>query len=349
MLKLEIQERKRYSRQILLSEVGLAGQEKLKSAKILVVGAGGLGCPVLQYLTAAGVGEIGVIDHDHVEVTNLHRQILYSEADLGKKKAVTAAEKLRILNGFVKLTPYPVQLTSENAAGIISGYDLVIDGSDNFETRYLVNDTCVRLNKTWVFGSILRFEGQVSVFNYNNGPTYRCLFPDAEEGDNCAEAGVIGILPGIIGTYMANEAIKVICEVGQVLSGKLLLINALTNAASIFEFSRSIPAADIEPVKQEPLAKPVDAREISLEEFERIQEVAPEQVQFIDVREDYEFEADNFGGTNIPLSEIPDFLATFPVDKTVVFYCQSGIRSRQAAKLLLKSGFPGEARWAANW
>jgi adenylyltransferase/sulfurtransferase len=349
MLKLESQERKQYSRQILLPEVGLAGQEKLKSAKILVVGAGGLGCPVLQYLTAAGVGQIGIIDHDQVEVTNLHRQILYSQADLGKNKALTAAYKLGILNGFVKFNTYPVQLTEGNATEIISGYDLVIDGSDNFETRYLVNDTCVQLNKTWVFGSILRFEGQISVFNYNNGPTYRCLFPDAEEGDNCAEAGVIGILPGIIGTYMANEAIKIICEIGEVLSGKLLVINALTNATSIFEFSRNMPAADIKLTKQKPSPQPVDAREMSLEEFERIQEIAPEQVQLIDVREDYEFEADNFGGTNIPLSEVPDFLATFPVDKTVVFYCQSGIRSRQAAKLLLKSGFSGDARWAANW
>ncbi|WP_439555573.1 molybdopterin-synthase adenylyltransferase MoeB, partial [Dyadobacter sp.] len=312
MLKLEIQERKRYSRQILLPEVGLTGQEKLKSAKILVVGAGGLGCPVLQYLTAAGAGEIGIIDHDHVEVTNLHRQILYSEADLGKKKAVTAAEKLSILNGFVKFTPYPVQLTESNAAEIVSKYDLVIDGSDNFDTRYLVNDTCVKLNKTWVFGSILRFEGQVSVFNYHNGPTYRCLFPDAEEGDNCAEAGVIGILPGIIGTYMANEAIKVICEIGEVLSGKLLLINALTNATSTFGFSRNIPVHHSPNTNPAPSPKPVEAREMSVEEFERIQNTDPEQVQLIDVREDYEFEADNFGGTNIPLSEIPDFLTTFP-------------------------------------
>lgn len=349
---LEPIERKRYSRQVLLPEMGLAGQEKLKAARVLVVGAGGLGCPVLQYLVAAGVGNIGIVDDDTVDMTNLHRQILYSANDVGKNKAITAVEKLNVLNPFVHLTPYPDHLTAENAAELINNYDLVIDGSDNFETRYLVNDFCVELGKPFVFGSILRFEGQVSVFNYQNGPTYRCLFPDAEEGDNCAEAGVIGILPGIIGTYMANEAIKVICQIGEPLSGRLLVINTLTNSTSVFRFSRS--AVPFEKgtlkVKQPPEQKdPETATEISYEEFEALQQADPEQVYLVDVREYNEFEADNFGGENIPLSDIPESIPSFPADKIIVFYCQSGKRSSQAAKLLELSGYHGKSYWAQRW
>ncbi|MCE7060929.1 HesA/MoeB/ThiF family protein [Dyadobacter sp. CY343] len=349
MSKLEGGERKRYSRQILLPEIGLAGQEKLKAARVLVVGAGGLGCPVLQYITAAGIGEVGIIDHDVVEVTNLHRQILYNPGDVGKSKAITAAEKLSALNEFVKITPYPVRLTEENAAEIIRKYDLIIDGSDNFETRYLVNDICVALGKPWVFGSILRFEGQVSVFNYDNGPTYRCLFPDAEEGDNCAEAGVIGILPGMIGTYMANEAIKIACGVGKVLSGELLVINALSNATSVFKFNRTVATSPVPATKPEIKEADTEVMEISWEEYEKVSGTDPEHIQLVDVREDYEYEADNFGGVNIPLSEIPDVISSFSPDQKIVFYCQSGKRSKQAAQLLAKSGFVGEAYWAGGW
>ncbi|MCF2502282.1 HesA/MoeB/ThiF family protein [Dyadobacter sp. CY107] len=347
----EQQERKRYSRQILLPEMGLIGQEKLKAAKVLVVGAGGLGCPVLQYLVAAGVGNIGIVDDDIVDITNLHRQILYSAADIGKSKVLTAIEKLNVQNPFVRLTPHQVRLQEDNVKEIIADYDLVIDGSDNFPTRYLVNDACVELYKPLIFGSILRFEGQVSVFNYKGGPTYRCLFPDAEEGDNCAEAGVIGILPGMIGTYMANEAIKVICEIGEPLSGKLLVMNALTNRTNIFEFSRSeqiAPAQKTEKTvsRNEPQS---ELREMKYEEFERIEASYPGQIHLVDVREYNEFEADNFGGINIPLSEIPDILPTLPPNKTIVFYCQTGKRSAQAAKLLAQSGFDGAGFWAANW
>lgn len=342
-------ERKRYARQIIMPEMGLAGQEKLRAGKVAVVGAGGLGCPVLQYLVAAGVGEIGIIDDDTVDLTNLHRQILYSADDVGKNKAIKAVEKLSVLNPFVKLTAYPDRLNAENAADLLHGYDLVIDGSDNFETRYLVNDFCVELDKPFVFGSILRFEGQVSVFNYQGGPTYRCLFPDAEEGDNCAEAGVMGVLPGIIGTYMANEAIKIIAGIGEPLSGKLLVINTLSNRQSVFRFSRSAAA----PVKSQEIAakQPVEntTLEMSYDEFEALQEADPEQVLLVDVREYYEFEADNFGGENIPLSEIPESIETFPSGKKVVFYCNSGKRSLQAAKLLIQSGYEGQSFWAQNW
>ncbi|MDQ6477014.1 HesA/MoeB/ThiF family protein [Dyadobacter sp. LHD-138] len=346
---MESSERKRYSRQIILSEMGLTGQEKLKAAKVLVIGAGGLGCPVLQYLTAAGVGTIGVIDNDTVDITNLHRQILYAAADVGKCKAETAVAKLSAMNPFVNLIAIPVRLDEENATEIISGYDIVIDGSDNFPTRYLANDMCVALNKPLVFGSILRFEGQVSVFNYNNGPTYRCLFPEAEEGDNCEVAGVIGILPGIIGTYMANEAIKIICGIGEILSGKLLVISALNNTINIFNFSRS---ADFPAPAQTAIAAVTnkipekDAHEILMDDLENLLESEPDKIQLIDVREEYEFEEDFIGGINIPLPDLPENLNQMSPDKTVVFYCQSGKRSKLAADLLTRSGFTGQSLWA---
>lgn len=233
-------ELQRYLRQIMLPEIGLAGQEKLQQAKVLVIGAGGLGCPVLQYLTAAGVGTIGIADNDAVDITNLHRQILYNVQDIGNNKATTAAAKLALLNPFVQLQPFTEKVTTANAAVLMADYDLIIDGSDNFATRYLVNDTCVRLNKPFVSGAILGFEGQLSVYNYNGGPTYRCLFPEPSATANCAENGVLGILPGIIGAYMANETVKLICNTGAVLSGKLLVINCLTNSSQLFEFSRQL-------------------------------------------------------------------------------------------------------------
>ncbi|MBE9464606.1 molybdopterin-synthase adenylyltransferase MoeB [Dyadobacter subterraneus] len=345
---MESQERKRYSRQIVLLEMGISGQEKLKAAKVLVIGAGGLGCPVLQYLTAAGVGTIGVVDDDTVDITNLHRQILYSADDIGKGKAKTAVEKLSVMNPFVNLIAIPVRLDETNALEIISNYDLVIDGSDNFPTRYLANDVCVALNKPLVFGSILRFEGQVSVFNYKGGPTYRCLFPEAEEGDNCEVAGVIGILPGIIGTYMANEAIKIICEFGEILSGKLLVLNALGNTTNVFSFSRS-PEFPVMPIeKSSVISKTVSTNKIEemfFEDLENRLESNSDDLYLIDVRENYEFEEDFIGGENIPLSELPENIANFPADKTVVFYCTTGKRSRMAATLLAKSNFQGQSFW----
>jgi len=327
--------------------MGIAGQEKLKAAKVLVIGAGGLGCPVLQYLVAAGVGTIGIVDDDTVDVTNLHRQILYSAEDIGKGKAETAVRKLTAMNPYVNLKAIPVRLDESNAKEIISGYDLIIDGSDNFPTRYLANDVCVELNKTLIFGSILRFEGQVSVFNYQGGPTYRCLFPEAEEGDNCEVAGVIGILPGIIGSYMANEAIKVICGIGEILSGKLLVLNALDNTNTIFRFNRS----ENFPVKKEqiPAARaPINPErpEMLLEDLESMIESGSEELYLVDVREEYEFEEDFIGGVNIPLPDLPENITQIPADKTIVFYCLTGKRSKIAADLLTKSGFTGQSYWA---
>jgi len=345
---MEAEERKRYSRQIILPEMGINGQERLKNAKVLVIGAGGLGCPVLQYLTAAGAGTIGIIDDDTVDVTNLHRQILYSPDDIGKGKAETAVKKLRAINPFVNLIPLNFRMDESNAAQVISAYDLVIDGSDNFPTRYLANDVCVALNKPLVFGSILRFEGQVSVFNYKGGPTYRCLFPEAEEGDNCEIAGVIGILPGIIGTYMANEAIKIICEIGEILSGKLLVLNALNNTSNIFNFTRSAEYLLNKNIGHVDTGnKPVTNKieEMFYDELESKLETETNDLYLIDVRENYEFEEDFIGGLNIPLADIPENIMSFPSDKTIVFYCTTGKRSRIAATLLAKSGFSGQSFW----
>lgn len=201
----------RYARHISLEEVGESGQQKLLKAKVLMIGAGGLGCPALQYLTAAGVGIIGIVDGDTVDESNLQRQVLFSTSDIGTKKVEAAKTRLEALNPDVTIKIYPENLNRENALNIIDDYDLVIDGTDNFATRYLVNDACVKRNKPFVYGAIHKFEGQVSVFNLDGGPTYRCLFPDAPKPGqipNCAEVGVLGVLPGIIGTYQATEAIK---------------------------------------------------------------------------------------------------------------------------------------------
>lgn len=336
MKMLDSQELNRYKRQIILPELGIAGQQKLKNARVLMVGAGGLGCPVLQYLVAAGVGFIGIVDDDTVDETNLHRQILYSAEDIGKNKAQVAVEKLSVINPHVKFSAYPVRLSMQNADQLFRTYDLVIDGSDNFPTRYLVNDTCAALNLPLVFGSLFKFEGQVSVFNYCGGPDYRSIFPEPpgiDEVPNCAEIGVIGVLPGIIGTYMANEAIKVICEMGEVLSGRLLCINALDGTSNIFKIANS---SGSEQKKHSIQAGTINKTgdEITAEELIHLQNNKAEEVYLVDVRENYEFEDHNLGGVNIPLYELQDRINELPEDMTIVFYCQTGQRSKMAVQLL---------------
>jgi molybdopterin/thiamine biosynthesis adenylyltransferase/rhodanese-related sulfurtransferase len=339
MLKGE--ELKRYSRQIILPEIGITGQEKLKNAKVLMIGAGGLGCPVLQYLVAAGVGEIGIVDDDVVDISNLHRQILYGVNDVGGLKAVLAKEKLELLNPHTFITAYPVLFTSGNAEDICRVYDLVIDGSDNFGTRYLVNDTCVALNKPLVFGSIFKFEGHVSVFNYQDGPDYRDIFPEsppANEVPNCAEIGVLGVLPGIIGTYMANEALKIICGIGETLSGKLMTMNALDNSTSIFKIGKQQKQVQ---VKNITAVVPAHTHELTMNELNKwLNELAGE-IYLIDVRETYEFEDYNIGGINIPLYDLKDRIEELPVDKKLIFCCQTGQRSKMAIQLL-KPLYKGE-------
>ncbi|MBB6108045.1 adenylyltransferase and sulfurtransferase [Mucilaginibacter lappiensis] len=327
---LEREELKLYNRQIILPELGLAGQEKLKVARVLMIGAGGLGCPVLQYLVAAGVGHVGIVDADVIDISNLHRQILYSIADVGKPKAETAKQKLEWLNPFVELTAYEERLNTENAARLINLYDLIIDGSDNFTTRYLVNDTCVALNKPLVFGSIFKFEGQVSVFNYQDGPNYRDVFPEPppeNEVPNCDETGVIGVLPGIIGTYMANEAIKIICDIGETLSGKLFSMNALDNSMNVYKITKQRQAISA-PVAANLAASP--DREISMETLSNWLGETPDEICIIDVRETYEFDDYNIGGLNIPLYELQESVDIIPVDKKLVFICQTGQRSKIA-------------------
>ncbi len=330
----------RYSRQVILPEVGIKGQAKLTNASVLMIGAGGLGCPVLLYLAAAGVGRIGIIDADKVDVTNLHRQVLYTTADEGKLKAEVAAERLMALNPEINIDSYPVWLSKDNALGIFSSYDIIVDGSDNFSTRYLVNDACVMLNKPLVFGSIFKFEGQVSVFNYKGGPTYRCLFPEAPaagEVPNCSEIGVIGVLPGIIGTLQANEVIKIILEKGDILSGVLYMYDALTN--------------DIQKLKvfKDPVASVVT----KLGDYEEVCETSPDidkktfdvwkekgvVFQLIDVREPHEYAQKNIGGELIPLNTVKDNLSRVREDIPVIVHCQMGGRSRKAVDFLYSKGF----------
>ena len=334
---LEKAEYTRYSRQIILPEIGITGQLKLKSAKILVVGAGGLGCPILQYLTAAGIGELGIIDDDHVDLTNLHRQILYSAEDIGKAKVLVAKIKLNQLNPDVKIITYTERFTATNASMILDGYDLVIDGSDNFETRYLVNDTCKALSKPTIFGSIFKFEGYISVFNYFGGPEYRDVFPEppnSEDVPNCGDIGVLGILPGIVGLYMANEAIKIVCGVGETLSGQLMTINPLINATNYFTISKpTAPPPAL--LKTQPVTD-----EIDLQTLNEMLSDADMKAILIDVREAYEYEESNMGGTNIPLYELLDQADSLQEHQTIIFVCQTGQRSKMAVQLL-KSQFSG--------
>lgn len=340
---------KRYSRQIILDEIGFAGQQKLHNANVLVIGAGGLGCPLLLYLAGAGVGRIGIIDHDVVDESNLHRQILYHIGDIGKSKADMAAAKLKLFNPDLQIISHPFKVTTENACSIIGQYDLVVDGSDNFQTRYLVSDTCVAVNKPLVFGSIFQFEGQVSVFNFNGGPNYRNLYPEPpmpEDTGNCGESGVLGTLPGIIGCLMANETIKIICGFGAILSGQLLLFNALTNEMQCLRLatSRSIASPELKksltlkkllstmPATEINIVKP-NVAEISLLELEEWKTKGKKFV-LIDVRESYEFEEKNVGGINIPLYELNNRLDEVSEHKRIVFCCSVGKRSKIAIQLL---------------
>ncbi len=332
-MSLSSEEKIQYSRHLLLNEVGIVGQEKLKAARVLVIGAGGLGCPILQYLTAAGVGKIGIVDHDVVDQTNLQRQILYSTETIGKNKALSAADRLSQLNPFVHFEAIPEKLTTGNAIELFQQYDIIVDGSDNFPTRYLINDAGVIANRPIVFGSIFKFEGQVSVFNYENGPTYRCLFPvppAPNEVPNCSEIGVLGVLPGIIGTLQANEVIKIICELGEVLSGKLLLYDALSAHQRCLNYTKSTSNVT-------ELLDHYDAfcgvkwfNEITRQELEE----TIIEYTLLDVRTIEEREAFHLGGIHIPLNELEDRYAEIPLGKPVVVYCQSGQRSAKAIGLL---------------
>lgn len=341
-------ETNRYSRHLLLPEIGVAGQQQLKAARVLVVGCGGLGCPVLQYLTAAGVGTLGLLDFDTVDDSNLQRQVLYSTADVGRPKAAVAAEKLHAQNPFIELRPHQLHLSAANALSLFAAYDMVVDCSDNFATRYLVNDACVVLGKPLVFGAIFKFEGQVSVFNYQNGPTYRCLHPTPPapgEAPSCAEIGVLGVLPGLVGTMQATETLKIILDLGDVLSGRLLLVDALGMRFQTIRFHAvaanqqlTALAPDYAAFCGEVPAETNAAPEISADELKEWQS-SGRPLQLLDVRELHEHARRSIGGRLIPLGQLAAELGNLAPDVAVVVHCASGVRSQKAAALLLAHGF----------
>jgi sulfur-carrier protein adenylyltransferase/sulfurtransferase len=337
-MSLSKEELQRYSRHLLMEEFGEQAQLKLKSAKVLVVGAGGLGSPCLLYLATAGIGHLGIADDDVVQLSNLQRQVLFSTEDVGKPKAEVARQQLKEKNPLVEISTHG-RITRDNVIEVIRKYDLIVDGSDNFSTRYLLNDACVIVEKPYIYGALFKFEGQVSTFNYLGGPTYRCLYPEAPlpgEVPACGEAGVLGVLPGIIGSWQAAEAIKVITGMGEPLSGKLLVINLLNNNFDVLRFKAN-PANKAIRQLSDPASCDLDSE---IDYRTMLQWLEAGTVQLVDVREEDEFERFNIGGLNLPFSEFEDHLETMTPEKKVVCLCSSGVRSKQAM-LMFKKKFPG--------
>ena len=347
----------RYSRHLIMPEVGMKGQKRLKASRVLIVGAGGLGSPLGLYLAAAGVGTIGIVDFDVVEMTNLQRQILHTTADIGRSKLASAEESIHSINPHVIVEPHEVRLTSENALRILERYDIIVDGTDNFATRYLVNDACVLLGKPNVYGSIFRFDGQVSVFDSRTGPCYRCLYPAPPPPGlvpSCAEGGVLGVLPGIIGSLQALETIKLIIGRGDSLIGRLVLFDALrfsfreltlkkdpacpvcgesptVRALIDYEEFCGLPAAHAE---QGGTAQ----RDITVEELKSRQDRG-DRPFLLDVREPHEFDIVHLDAHLIPLGELPDRVSELDTSSDIVVYCRTGVRSANAAEFLRRSGF----------
>lgn len=335
-----------YSRQIILDEIGISGQEKLRNAKVLVIGAGGLGCPVLQYISSAGVGTIGIVDDDTVAISNLHRQVLYSIDSLGLRKSEEAKRSLNKLNPFIDIHSYPVRLSVDNALSIFETYDLIVDCTDNYATRFLINDACVYLSKPLISGSIYRFEGQVSVFNYQGGPTLRCMYPNVSEEEfelNCSVSGVVGILPGIIGLLQANEVIKIVLGIGEVMSGKMLVFNAKQNSFDQFKIKRNtkIDYADFI------IEGKLNANNYKINRCEAnsfVKNITQQQLlnetdisafTILDVREYGEeplFVAN--GVVQIPLNELLNNINNIPTKSNLIIACKSGIRSLKAIEIL---------------
>ena len=357
-----------YSRHLSIPEFGMEGQKKLKAASVLAVGTGGLGAPMLQYLAAAGVGTIGLVDFDVVEASNLHRQVLFGTSDVGRPKVEVARERLRDINPHITINVHETRLTSDNALEIIEKYDIVADGTDNFPTRYLINDACVMVDKPNVHGSIFQFEGQVSVFNYvdqegNRGPNYRDLFPEPPPPGlvpSCAEAGVLGVLPGIIGCIQASEVIKLITGIGEPLAGKLFLFDALSfstrtvkvtknednpltgddpEITELIDYEEFCGLPSVNGEQEESEQDDPEVPEVSVREYKSWLDQG-EDVQLIDVRKPYEAEIAEIGGELIPLDEILDKADKIDRNKKVVVHCRSGQRSSDAIKKLKeKYGF----------
>jgi molybdopterin/thiamine biosynthesis adenylyltransferase/rhodanese-related sulfurtransferase len=361
-LRLSNQEIIRYSRHLIMPEVGMEGQKKLKAASVLLIGAGGLGSPLAMYLAAAGVGRIGVVDFDVVDSSNLQRQIAYSTSDVGKPKLDAAKERITGINPFVEVKTYETHLTSESALDILKDYDVIIDGTDNFPTRYLVNDACVLLGKPNVYGSIFRFEGQASVFYAKEGPCYRCLYPEPPPPGlvpSCAEGGVLGVLPGIVGTIQATEAIKLIIGQGDPLIGRLLLFDALTMKFRELKLRKNpaCPVCGDNPTINELIdyeafcgmsasaGEPLPTNRENLRQWE----ITPEELKakldkkedvfVLDVREPHEFEICNLDGYLIPLRDLSSRLNELDSSKEIVAYCHVGVRSQRAVEFLRTAGF----------
>ncbi|HEX6926915.1 MAG TPA: molybdopterin-synthase adenylyltransferase MoeB [Longimicrobiaceae bacterium] len=351
----------RYSRHLLLPEVGPDGQRRLKGARVLLVGAGGLGSPVSLYLAAAGVGTLGMVEFDQVDVTNLQRQVLHGTSDLGRPKLDSASDRLRDINPHVVVEPIPERLTSENAMEIVAAYDVVVDGTDNFPTRYLVNDACVLTGKPNVYGSIFRFEGQASVFWAERGPCYRCLFaepPPPGMVPSCAEGGVLGVLPGIIGTIQATEALKLLLGAGESLVGRLLMLDALRMR---FREMRLRKDPDCPVCGEHPTVRELIDYELFCgytpetekdDPMERIPEMDVKELKarldrgdpitIVDVREPHEWEIGNlarYGARLIPLGELGDRLDELDPSQEIVLQCRSGARSARALEFLREQGY----------
>ena len=345
----------RYSRHLIIPEFNIEGQRKLKGAKVLVVGIGGLSTPLLQYLAAAGVGNIGILDFDIVEDSNLQRQVLFSTSDIGRPKVLAAKQHLEGLNPYINIEAHNLRLSSENALDIIKDYDLVADGTDNIPTRYPVNDACVLLGKTNVYASIYRFEGQVSVFNYKNkegvlGPNFRDLFPTPSPSGlvpSCAKGGVLGVLSGVIGSLQANEVIKVITGVGNPLSGRLFLFDGLNVETRTVKIHRdkNNPLNRNNPTITELINyqnfyglktnNAYDIKEISVKEFLNLQQ-SEEPFQLIDVRKDFEYNLVNINGVHIPIANIEEEVTQIVTDRKVIVHCKTGRRSKDAIQVLEK-------------
>jgi adenylyltransferase/sulfurtransferase len=349
----------RYSRHLILPEVGMEGQQKLKAARVLCVGTGGLGSPLALYLAAAGIGTLGLVDFDVVDASNLQRQIIHSTKDIGRKKLDSAEEKLLALNPALNVVKHDTMLSSANALDILKDYDIVADGTDNFPTRYLVNDACVLLGKPNVYGSIFRFEGQASVFATKEGPCYRCLYPEPPPPGlvpSCAEGGVLGILPGLVGVIQATEAIKLILGKGESLAGRLLLVDALNMRFRELKLRKNPECpvcganptvtklidyqqfCGIKPETKEEKTLKNGIPQLSVKELKRRRD-AGEDVFVLDVREPYEYQIANIGGTLIPQNDVPQRLAEIDRNREIVVQCRSGQRSQRIAEFLQQAGY----------
>ncbi|GAB1445464.1 MAG: molybdopterin-synthase adenylyltransferase MoeB [Cyclobacteriaceae bacterium] len=339
-------ELERYSRHFVLPQFGIEGQQKLKAASVIVIGAGGLGCPVLQYLVAAGVGTIGILDFDIVGESNLQRQVLYGVDDIGKPKAQQAAEKLKALNPYIKIEIINNKIDSANALELLGPFDIIVDCTDNFPTRYLLNDASVLLDKPLVYGSIFRYEGQVAVFNLNRSASYRDLYqapPSPGSVPNCEEGGVLGVLPGIIGCLQANEVLKIIAGIGEPLINKVLLIDTLSMDINVIKFPNRNERNSIKKLIDyesfcgiNNTTKEMDMKEVTVNELKALKENGAD-FQLIDVREEYECEICSINGEHIPIGNIPESIEKISRNKKVIIHCRSGSRSGNTIKWLEKN------------